>query len=108
MIHQPERSKDVTKAVRVLRKHGVPVSFPMQTANGKMIFTVGKDFTITAGQILELLDRGELHAEGVRRLGYAQASVALMRSFLTKFGSKTHAPITKTVRHVDCIAAPSH
>jgi hypothetical protein len=86
MIPQPERTKDVTKAVRVLRKHGVPVSFPMQTVNGKMIFAVGEDFTVTAEQILELLDRGELHAEGIRRLGYAQASVALMRSFLTKYG----------------------
>ena len=86
MIHQPERSKDVTKAVRLLRKRGVPVGFPMQTANGKMIFAVGKDFTVTADQILELLDRGELHAEGVRRLAHAQASVALLRSFLTRHG----------------------
>lgn len=86
MIRLHERSKDVTKAVRVLRKHGVPLSFPMQTANGGIIFAVGKDFTVTADQMLELLDRGELHAEGVRRLGHAQATAAFMRSFLTRHG----------------------
>ena len=86
MIHHRDRSKDVTKAVRVLRKHGVPVGFPMQTANGEIIFAIGKDFTVTADQVLELLDRGELHAEGVRRLAQAQASVTLMRSFLTRDG----------------------
>jgi hypothetical protein len=42
VIHQLDRSKDVTKAVRVLRKNGVPVGFPMQTANGEIIFAVGE------------------------------------------------------------------
>jgi len=46
----------------------------MQTADGEIIFPVGKDFTLTADQILELLERGELHAEGVRRSVEAQAS----------------------------------
>jgi len=55
------------------------VGFPMQTADGQIIFSVGKDFTLTADQILELLERGELHAEGVRRSAKAQASVTLMR-----------------------------
>lgn len=86
MIHLHERSKEVTKAVCVLRKQGVPLSFPMQTANGEIIFTVGKDFTVTADQMLELLDREELHAEGVRRLGHAQAMATFMRSFLTRYG----------------------
>jgi hypothetical protein len=40
----------------------------MQTANGEIMFAVGKDFTVTADQMLELLDRGELLSEGVRRL----------------------------------------
>lgn len=71
MIHHLDRSNDVTKAVRVLRRNGVPVGFPMQTANGEIIFAIGKDFTITADQVLELLDLGELHAEGVRRLAQA-------------------------------------
>jgi len=48
-------------------KHGVTVGFPMQTADGEVIFSVGKD-TLTANQLLELLERGELDAEGVRRL----------------------------------------
>ncbi len=43
----------------------------MRTANGEIVFAVGKDFTVTADQMLELLDRGELHAEGVRRLAPA-------------------------------------
>jgi hypothetical protein len=51
----------------------------MQTANAEIIFPVGKDFTLTADQILELLDRGELHAEGVRRSVEAQASATPMR-----------------------------
>jgi hypothetical protein len=45
----------------------------MQTADGQIIFSVGKD-TLTANQILELLERGELHAEGVRKSVEAQAS----------------------------------
>jgi hypothetical protein len=51
----------------------------MQTANGEVIFSVGKDFTLTADQLLELLKRGELHAEGVRRSVEARASAKLMR-----------------------------
>jgi hypothetical protein len=51
----------------------------MQTADGEIIFSVGNDFTLTADQILELLERGELHAEGVRRSVEAQASAAPMR-----------------------------
>ena len=85
VIHHLDRSKDVTKAVRVLRKQGVPVSFPMHTVNGDTIFAIGKDFTVTADQILELLDGGELHAEGVRRLAQTQASATLLRSFLTRY-----------------------
>ena len=79
MSHYGDRWKDVKRAVRVLRKHGVPVGFPMQTASGDIIFAIGKDFTVTADQILELLDRGELTAEGVRRLAEAQASSMPMR-----------------------------
>jgi len=55
------------------------VGFPMQTADGEIIFSVGKDFTLTADQILELLERGELHAEGVRRLVEAQVPATPMR-----------------------------
>jgi len=50
----------------------------MQTADGQIIFSVGKD-TLTANQILDLLERGELHAEGVRKSVEAQASAKLPR-----------------------------
>jgi hypothetical protein len=49
------------------------VGFPMQTADGEIIFSVDKN-TLTANQILDLLQRGELHAEGIRRSVEAQAS----------------------------------
>jgi len=74
-----ERANDIVSAVHVLRQHGMAVGFPMQTADGEIFFSVGKDFTLTANQILELLDRDELHAEGVRRLVEAQASATPMR-----------------------------
>jgi hypothetical protein len=74
-----KRTDDIVKAVHLLRQHGMAVGFPMQTANGEVIFSVGKDFTLTADQILELLKRGELHAEGVRKSVEAQASAKLMR-----------------------------
>jgi len=73
-----ERANDIVKAVHLLRQHGVAVGFPMQTADGEIIFSVGKD-TLTADQLLELLERGELHAEGVRRLVEAQASATPVR-----------------------------
>ena len=62
-----ERANDIVRAVHLLRQHGMAVGFPMQTADGEIIFPVGNDFTLTADQILELLERGELDAEGVRR-----------------------------------------
>jgi hypothetical protein len=67
------------RAVHVLRQQGMTVGFPMQAADGEIIFPVGKDFTLTADQILELLERGELDAEGVRRSVEAQASATPMR-----------------------------
>ena len=73
-----DRANDIVRAVQLLREHGMVVGFPMQTADGEIIFAVGK-YTLTADQILELLGRGELHAEGVRRLGKAQASGTPMR-----------------------------
>ena len=79
MSNYAERANDIVKAVHLLRQHGMTVGFPMQTADGKIIFAVGKDFTLTTDQILELLERGELHAEGVRRSVEAQASATPMR-----------------------------
>ena len=74
-----ERASDIVKAVHLLRQHGMAVGFPMQTADGEIIFAVGKDFTLTADQILELLERGELDAEGVRRSVEAQAATPMRR-----------------------------
>ena len=74
MSNYGERANDIVRAVQLLRQHGMAVGFPMQTADGQVIFSVGKDFTLTADQILELLERGELDAEGVRRSVEAQAS----------------------------------
>jgi len=68
-----ERADDIVRAVHLLRQHGMAVGFPMQTAEGEIIFPVGKDFTLTADQILELLERGTLDVEGVRRSVEAQA-----------------------------------
>ncbi len=62
MSNYAERANDIVRAVHLLRQHGMAVGFPMQTADGDMIFSVGKDFTLTADQILELLERGELGA----------------------------------------------
>ena len=56
------------------------VGFPMQTGDGEIIFPVGNDFTLTADQILELLERGELDPEGVRRSVEAQASATRSRA----------------------------
>src|SRR5438874_2957496 len=74
-----DRANDIVRAVHLLRQHGIAVGFPMQTADGQIIFPVGKDFTLTADQILELLERGELNAEGVRRLVEAQAATPMRR-----------------------------
>ena len=73
MSNYPEKANDIVRAVHLLRQHGMAVGFPMQTASGDIIFPVGKDFTLTVDQILELLQRGELDAEGVRRSIEAQA-----------------------------------
>ncbi len=80
MSNYAERANDIVKAVHLLRQHGMAVGFPMQTANGEIIFSVGEDFTLTADQILELLERGELHDEGVRRSVEARASALRRRA----------------------------
>ena len=68
-----DRANDLARAVQLLRQHGVVVSFPMQTADGEIIFAAGEDFTLTADQLRDLLERDELHAEGVRTLVEARA-----------------------------------
>jgi hypothetical protein len=78
MSNFEKRTDEILKAVHLLRKHGMAVGLPMQTADGQIIFSVGKD-TLTANQILDLLERGELHAEGVRKSLEAQASAKPLR-----------------------------
>lgn len=75
-----ERADDIVRAVKLLRQHGMAVGFPMQTADGQIIFAVGKDSTLTADQMLELLERGELDAEGVRRSVAAHAPAIRQRA----------------------------
>ena len=87
-----EKTNDIVRAVGLLRKHGVAVGFPMQTADGEVIFSVGKD-TLTADQLLELLERGELDAEGVRRLVEALASATSERR--TRNQSHAGRPFTR-------------
>ena len=87
MSNYAERANDIVRAVQLLRQHGMAVGFPMQTADGQVIFSVGKDFTLTADQILELLKHGELHTEGVRRSVEAHAATSRRRRaafFLTE------------------------
>jgi hypothetical protein len=67
MKNFPERPAAVDKALRVLRRQGILVGLPMQSASGDMLFAV-EGFTITVNQLLELLDREELDLPGVRRL----------------------------------------
>jgi hypothetical protein len=64
MNHQIERKSNLAKAVHVPRQQGMTLSFPMQTAEEEIILAVGEDFTLTADQILELLEHKELDTEG--------------------------------------------
>ncbi len=85
MSNHPARANDIARAVHLLREHGMAVGFPMQTADGEIIFPVGNTFTLTANQILELLERGELDAEGVRRTIEAQAATPMHRRATASF-----------------------
>ncbi len=60
MSNYADRANDIVRAVHLLRQHGIAVGFPMQTADGEIIFPVDKNFTLTADQILELNATGLL------------------------------------------------
>ena len=66
-----ERSGDIVRAIRTLRRMGMRVGLPHQTADGVMFFQLD-DYTLTAAQILELLDKNRLDREGIRALADAQ------------------------------------
>ena len=70
-----KRPEDVSKAVRLLRQGGVRIGLPMQSADGQMIFPV-EDFTISAGEILALLDKNELNSNAIQLLREAQKNLA--------------------------------
>lgn len=50
---------------------GMRVGLPLQTAEGIMFFQVD-DYTLTATQILELLDKNQLNRESIRTFAEAQ------------------------------------
>jgi hypothetical protein len=60
------RPQDVMDAVQSLRRSGLSVSLPHQTANGEMFFEID-GYVLTVAQILELLDKNELDHVGIRR-----------------------------------------
>jgi hypothetical protein len=66
-----ERTEDVVNAVRAMRRMGIRVSLPHQTADGVMFFQLD-DYTLTVAQILELLDQNQLNRDGIRALTVAQ------------------------------------
>jgi len=66
-----ERSGDIVSAVRSLRRAGMRVGLPYQTAEGVMFFQLD-DYTLTAAQILELLDTNRLDRDGIRALAEEQ------------------------------------
>jgi hypothetical protein len=65
------RSGDIVSAVRSLRRAGVRVGLPHQTADGVMFFQLD-GYTLTVTQILELLDQNRLNRDGIRALAEAK------------------------------------
>jgi hypothetical protein len=61
-----ERTGDLIKAVRSLRRSGFSVSVPHQTADGTIFFEID-GLALTVRQILELLDRKQLDRVGISR-----------------------------------------
>lgn len=60
--------------MRLLRQGGVRIGLPMQSAGGQ-IFPV-EDFTISAREILELLDKQELNPTAIQLLREARKNLA--------------------------------
>ncbi len=65
-----ERMGEIVNAVRALRRMGMRVSLPYQTADGVMFFHLD-DYILTATQILELLNKNKLNREGIRAFAEA-------------------------------------
>jgi hypothetical protein len=66
-----DRREDIVNAVRLLRRRGMNVGLPFQTADGTMIFELD-GYTLSVGQILELLDTNRLDRDGIRAVAEAE------------------------------------
>ena len=69
-MNYPERTNDLIKAVRSLRRSGASVSLPHQTANGTTFFEVD-GVVLTVKQILELFDKKKLNRVGIQQFSEA-------------------------------------
>jgi CheY-like chemotaxis protein len=69
-----KRPQDLMHALRSLRSSGMQVGLPFQTPAGEMLFQLDAS-TLSAAQILELLDKNELDRDGVRKFYLAQKTI---------------------------------
>jgi len=67
MENYRNRRKDMEKALREFRRHGLVTGPPSLTAQGEMIVFL-RDGVLTSSHILKLLDSKELTHEGVRKM----------------------------------------
>ena len=58
-----KRPEDVIRAVRALRRLGLSVSLPYQTASGEMFFEID-GHVLTVAQMLKLMDQNQLGSRG--------------------------------------------
>jgi hypothetical protein len=58
-----KRPEDVIRAVRALRRIGLSVSLPYQTASGEMFFEIDGQ-ALTVAQMLKLMDQNQLGSLG--------------------------------------------
>jgi len=58
-----KRPEDVIRAVRELRRLGLSVSLPYQTASGEMFFEID-GHVLTVAQMLKLMDQNQLGSRG--------------------------------------------
>jgi hypothetical protein len=58
-----KRAEDVIRAVRALRRVGLSVSLPYQTASGEIFFEID-GHVLTVAQMLKLMDQNQLGSRG--------------------------------------------
>ena len=59
-----KRPEDVIRAVRAVRRLGLSVSLPYQTASGEMFFEIDGQ-VLTVAQMLKLMDQNQLDRGGI-------------------------------------------